>query len=282
MSEDDSSSSSSSLESSSFQIFLSTKKYHRFTLTAVTNFNFIKCEPQVCWPEADIDLTNPFFDVWIYIYKYICMQCTTPPGWPRPLGPCGANRYPVTGLKWYDQHYQHRLTTQWHTHRWAEQKYSMSGLHIKKIMTSLDMSLDRFKKCAIDKHISQIKSIAAATLTYNTYSFFFDGFLFGLSPSESLLPWLGRTQRFRTQQKHLLTITTRSTWTKLKDPLGGTMSRVVRQTAQTDLSSGRLSYPFTSAPIFKRAGSCLLRFDLLTPYTSGCSSHICTQRPTPH
>lgn len=114
-----------------------------------------------------------------------------------------------------------------------------------------------------------------------TYSFFFDGFLFGLSPSESLLPWFGRTQRFRTQQKHLLTITTRSTWTELKDPLGGTMSRVVRQTAQTDLSSGRLSYPFTSAPIFKRAGSCLLRFDLLTPYTSGCSSHICTQRPTP-
>lgn len=67
------------------------------------------------------DLTNQiltYINMYIYIY-------TTSPGWLKPFGPFGANRYPVTSLKWYERHYQHGLTTQWHTHGWTVQNYSM-------------------------------------------------------------------------------------------------------------------------------------------------------------
>lgn len=69
-------------------------------------------------------------------------------------------------------------------------------------MTSLDTSLGRFNEPC------KKQCCRCFNMKIFTYSFFFDVFLFGLSPSESLLPWMGRRQRF-TQHRHLVTMTTR-------------------------------------------------------------------------
>lgn len=85
----------------------------------------------------------------IFWLRYKCTQCKTSPGWPRPWGPCGANRYPVTGFKWYDQHYQHRLdNTVTHTRMdWAKLLYEQDYvLNNRKNMLSKDFNVHVFEQ----------------------------------------------------------------------------------------------------------------------------------------
>lgn len=124
-----------------------------------------------------------------------------------------------------------------------------------------------------------------------TYSFFLarDGFLLGLSPSESLLPCkcsqhnrqLNTGFVSETQEQFHIAATRWHMWAAFKQ----LMSTVCMCCLSSLFHCSARSFHFsllTPAPMFKRAGSCLLRFDLLTPYTSGCSSHICIQGEANH
>lgn len=137
---------------------------------------------------------------------------------------------------------------------------------------------DRYHECCAVINYTKIKkntTIATTLMSILTpFSLMFSSLDFH-SQSHCFPEKADRTQTSTIQQQHRFHVNCSCTILKIHQMEQRACERVLM------LMETELCYPLTSAPIFKRAGSCLLRFDLLTPYTSGCSSHICKQRPAP-
>lgn len=114
-------------------------------------------------------------------------------------------------------------------------------------------------------NINKIIQIPKDVHSLYTYSFFLarEVFLLGLSLSESLLPCKQSVQSVQSQ----LCFRLNCNCTSSQRPLGGTRGLLMpgEKNSQALIHILFSKHLLTPAPIFKRAGSCRLRFDRLTP-----------------